>query len=157
MIEFKIENNEGLQSRRNFIKVCSKVLAGVTVIGFVAPIINSCSNPTGPGSQVAPFNISVDVSSLTQNNQALRTSTPDSNSLLIVRQSAASYITLLLICPHALCGGSTMIQSGGTIYCSCHGSTFDLSGQVTQGPAQSNLVTYSTVYNSSTRKVTIHN
>ena len=150
-------NEENTQSRRDFLKMLGTSLASVTVVGFVAPIINSCGNPVGPGSQVAPFNISVDVSSLTQNNQALRTSTPDSNSLLIVRQNASSYITLLLICPHALCGGNSMIQSGSIIYCTCHGSTFDLSGQVTQGPSQSNLVTYSTVYNSSTRKVTIHN
>jgi cytochrome b6-f complex iron-sulfur subunit len=151
-------NEENAQSRRDFLKMLGKSLASVTVVGFIAPIVNSCStSPTGPGSQVAPFNISVDVSSLTQNNQALRTSTPDGNSLLIVRQSATSYITLLLICPHALCGGDTMSQYGSTIYCTCHGSTFSLTGQVTQGPAQSNLTTYSTVYDLATKKVTIHN
>jgi len=145
------------QSRRDFLKTLGSTLAGVAVVGFVAPTINSCSSPTGPGSQVAPFNISVSVSSLTQNNQALRTATPDSNSLLIVRQSATSFITLLLICPHALCGGSSMGKSGNSIFCTCHGSVFSLTGQVTQGPAQSNLTTYSTTFDSATEKVTIHN
>jgi cytochrome b6-f complex iron-sulfur subunit len=152
-----IFTEENAQSRRDFLKLLGKSLASVTVIGFVAPSINSCSSPTGPGSQVAPFNMTVDVSSLTQNNQALRTVTPDGNSLLIVRQSATSYITLLLICPHAYCGGDTMVQSGNSIFCSCHGSSFSLTGQVTQGPAQSNLVTYSTVFNPTSKKVTVNN
>ena len=157
MIDLKIRSNDDLQSRRDFLKVCGQALTGVAVIGFMAPVINSCSSATGPGSSVAPFNITVDVSSLTQNNTALRTTTPDGNSLLIVRQSAATYITLLLICPHQNCGGSSMVQIQNSIECTCHGSTFSLTGQVTQGPSQSNLVTYSTVYDATTKKVTIHN
>ncbi|MFI5262936.1 MAG: hypothetical protein ACHQM6_00315, partial [Candidatus Kapaibacterium sp.] len=102
-------SDESSPSRREFLKMLGKSLAGVTVVGFVAPLINSCSTATGPGAQVAPFNITVDVSSVTQNNQAVRTVTPDGNSLLVVRQSATSYITLLLICPHQNCGGSSMI------------------------------------------------
>ena len=145
------------QSRREFLKTLGKSLAGVAVIGFIPPLINSCANPIDPGSQVAAFNISVGVSSLTQNNQALRTSTPDGHSLLIVRESATSYITLLLICTHALCGGNDMVLSGSTITCICHDSKFNLTGQVTKGPAETNLVTYSTTYDATSQKVTIHN
>ncbi|MFI5264599.1 MAG: twin-arginine translocation signal domain-containing protein, partial [Candidatus Kapaibacterium sp.] len=96
--------DESVQSRRDFLKMCGKGLAGITVIGFIAPFINSCSSPTGPGSQVGSFNITVGVSGLTSNNQALRTQTPDGYDLLVVRQSSSSYITLLLICTHAGCG-----------------------------------------------------
>jgi cytochrome b6-f complex iron-sulfur subunit len=152
------ERIEELHSRREFLKLCSSGLAGIAVVGFIAPVINSCSSsPTGPGSQVAPFNISVDVSSLTQNNQALRTLTPDGNSLLIVRESATSFITLLLICPHASCGGTSMVQSSNSIICTCHGSMFTLTGQVVQGPAQTNLTAYSTAFNAANKTVTIHN
>jgi Rieske Fe-S protein len=149
------EENTG--SRREFLKMLGKSLASVTVVGFITPLVNSCSSATGPGSQVAPFNITVDVSNATQNNQAIRTVTPDGNSLLVVRQSATSYITLLLICTHQECGGSSMVLSGSTIICTCHDSKFNLSGQVTQGPAQTNLTTYSTVYDPTTKKVTVHN
>lgn len=153
-----MNRQEEMQSRRDFLKICGQGLAGIAVIGFIAPIINSCSStPTDPGSNVAAFNITVDVSSLTSNNTALRSQTPDGNSLLIVRQSATSYITLLLICTHSGCGGIDMQQSGSTINCSCHGSQFDLSGHVTRGPATSNLTTYSTTLDSSAKKVTVHN
>src|SRR5437868_7043197 len=110
-------NEEHMQSRREFLKNFGSTLAGVSVIGFIAPFINSCSSATGPGSQVAAFNMSVDVSSLTQNNTALRTTTPDGNSLLIVRQSATSYVTVLLICTHQARGGNDMQQRGTSIYC----------------------------------------
>ncbi|MFI5265103.1 MAG: Rieske 2Fe-2S domain-containing protein [Candidatus Kapaibacterium sp.] len=43
------------------------------------------------------------------------------------------------------------------MFCTCHGSTFNLSGQVTQGPSQTNLTTYSTVYDAASKKVTVHN
>jgi Rieske Fe-S protein len=149
---------ENMQSRRDFLKICGQGLVGVTIVGFMAPIINSCASPTGPGSQVASFNMTVDVSGLTSNNQALRTQTPDGYPLFIVRQSPTSYTTDLLICPHAGCSGSSFVQSPQTsLVCTCHGSVFSLTGQVTQGPAQTNLTTYSTTFNSTAKTVTIHN
>src|SRR5579862_1482960 len=68
----------------------------------------------------------------------LRTQTPDGYSLLVVRLSQTSYTTDLLICTHSGCGGSSMVQSGTSIICTCHGSAFSLTGQVLQGPAQTN-------------------
>ena len=148
---------EGLRSRRDFLKGLGQSLASVAVVGFVAPVIISCSSATGPGSSVASFNMTIDVSSLTQSNTAVRTTTPDGYSLLVVRQSASTYITLLMVCPHQNCGGTSMIQSQGNILCTCHGSTFSMNGTVMMGPAQTNLVTYSTVYDPTTKKVTVHN
>ncbi|MEI8135232.1 MAG: Rieske 2Fe-2S domain-containing protein [bacterium] len=148
--------NELTQSRRDFLKMCGQGLAGVAVVGFIAPIINSCStSPTDPGSSVTAFNITVDVSSLAANNQALRSSTPDGHDILIVRQSATSYITILMVCTHASCTGNSMQQSGTTIICTCHDSRFDLSGNVTKGPASTNLSTFGTTFDSTTKKVTI--
>lgn len=143
------------QTRREFLFTLGNVLAGVTIVGFVAPIINSCSSPTDPTSGVAAFDITVDVSSLTTDGTALRTSTPDGHPLLVVRQSASTYITLLLVCTHQGCTGNNMQLSGSTIDCSCHGSQFDLAGHVKRGPASSNLATYPTTYDPATKKVNI--
>jgi cytochrome b6-f complex iron-sulfur subunit len=148
---------ENVQSRRDFLKLLGEGLAGIAIVGFVAPTINSCSSPTNPGADVAAFNITVDVSSLTANNQGLRTNTPDGHDLLVVRHSPTSYGTLLMVCTHQSCTGSSMVQSGTTIVCTCHDSRFDLSGNVTQGPASANLTTYSTAYDAATKKVMIHN
>src|SRR5579872_697675 len=136
-------------SRREFLKIIGEGLTGITIVGFVPAFINSCSNPAGPNA--APFNITVDVSSLTANNQGLRTNTPDGNTLLVVRQSATSYLAILLVCTHAGCGGPDMQQSGTVIVCRCHGSEFNLQGQVVLGPASSNLTTYPAAYNATTK------
>lgn len=144
-------------SRREFLKSLTEGLTAIAIIGFVAPVINSCSSATGPGSDVAAFNITVDVSSLTANNQGLRTNTPDGHLLLVVRHGAASYGTLLMVCTHQSCTGSNIQQSGTVINCACHGSQFDLNGNVTHGPASSNLTTYSTTFNATAKTVTIHN
>jgi Rieske Fe-S protein len=147
---------ENMQSRREFLKLFGEGLAGIAIIGFVAPIINSCSSSVNAGADVAAFNITVDVSSLTSNNQGLRTNTPDGHTLLVVRKSQTDYTTLLLVCTHEGCSGDSLQQSGTTITCSCHGAQFNLSGAVTHGPASTNLTTYPTAYDASTKKVTIH-
>ena len=144
-------------SRREFLKALTEGLAGIAIIGFVAPVINSCSSATSPGSDVAAFNITVNVSSLTADNQGLRTNTPDGHSLLIVRHGATSYGTLLMVCTHQNCTGNDIQQSGTVIDCHCHGSQFDLNGIVTRGPASRNLTTYSTTFNATPKTVTIHN
>src|SRR5437588_13094154 len=146
-----------MQSRREFLKLCSHSLAGIAIVGFVPAIINSCSTATSPGSDVSAFNITVDVSSLTAVNQGLRTNTPDGHLLLVVRHSATSYGTLLMICTHESCTGNDMQQSDTIINCHCHGSQFDLNGKVVHGPATINLAGYSTTFDSQTKKVTIHN
>lgn len=71
---------------------------------------------------------------------------------LFVRQNATSFITLLLIGPHELCEGNDMIQTGSLIRCSCHGSTFTHSDEVSKGPAQSNLTVHPTTYDPTTQK-----
>ncbi len=148
---------ENLQSRREFLKVLGEGLAGIAIIGFVTPIFNSCASFTNPGADVAKFNMTADVSSLTSNNQGLRTNTPDGHSLLIVRQNPSTYVTLLMICTHDGCTDDRMQQSGTTIICSCHGAEFNLIGEVKHGPASTNLTTYATAYDAETKKVTIHN
>lgn len=150
-----MENYNSESSRRDFLKTFGSALAGLSFIGFVAPVINSCSSPTDPGADVAAFDITVDVSSLTTDNSALRTQTPDGHTLLVVRNSSTKYTTLLLVCTHELCGGSSITASGGTISCSCHGAKFDYTGAPKSGPASSNLKTYSTTYDASTKKVNI--
>ena len=147
--------NEKIQLRRDFLKVCGQGLVGVAIIGFVAPIINSCSSPTDPGANVAEFNITVDVSSMALDNTAIRTQTPDGYGLLVVRHTSTSYGTLLLVCTHESCSNG-IVQASAVLTCNCHGSEFDLSGGVTKGPASTNLKTYSTTLDAVNKKVTIH-
>jgi len=147
--------SENTQSRREFLEFCRNSLAGVVLVGVVAPVINSCGSSRS-ASQVAKFTITVSVASLTHDNMAVRTQTPDGNDMLIVRHSPTNYGAVLLICSHKGCYGSSLQLSEETITCSCHGAQFNLNGIVQEGPANTNLTTYRTAFNQETKSVTIY-
>ncbi|HVM89687.1 MAG TPA: Rieske 2Fe-2S domain-containing protein [Puia sp.] len=55
---------------------------------------------------------------------------------------SASFIALTLICTHMGCTVN-YDSSSESFKCPCHGSEYNIKGQVTQGPAPSPLKTYS--------------
>ncbi len=146
-------------SRREFLSTVTNALVGITIVGFVAPVIESCSNANPvdiTAGADAGKTITVDVSSLTSDNMALHTTAPTSGrELLVIRRSSTSYETLLLVCPHAGCSYPSVDIGGSRIFCNCHNSSFDLNGNVTGGPAPQGLTKFATTYDSTTKRVTI--
>ena len=59
--------------------------------------------------------------------------------LLVTKHSDGTYKALLLRCPHK---GGPVASNGLQLECSQHHSTFDMDGNVTKGPAKSNLTSY---------------
>ena len=59
------------------------------------------------------------------------------SAFYIVQTSPGKYTAFSALCTHACC--EALVQ-GTTLFCSCHGSRFNLlTGQVTAGPARKNL------------------
>lgn len=52
---------------------------------------------------------------------------------IAVRRQGSGYLALLALCTHRSCELSALPQSYD---CPCHGSRFDLSGEVLEGPAE---------------------
>ncbi|MBS1902660.1 MAG: Rieske 2Fe-2S domain-containing protein [Bacteroidetes bacterium] len=155
-------NEELIQpnSRRQFLTTAINTIIGITVVGFVSPVVlESCSNPASAdlsSGADAGKTIRVDVSSLTSDNMAVHSTAPTSGrGLLIIRRSATVYETLLLVCSHAGCGYPDVDMSGTRIVCRCHNSTFDLNGNVTGGPAPTGLTKFTTTYDATAKAVTI--
>jgi Rieske Fe-S protein len=64
-------------------------------------------------------------------------------SNVVVARDATGVYAMSAVCTHAGClldDSSSTIANG--LYCPCHGSTFDGSGSVTNGPARSPLQHY---------------
>lgn len=139
-------------SRRDFLRNCTQAIAGVSIIGVVAPLAAGCASSSS-AQRGTPTQY--DVSSLTADRQGLLTTTngPDGLPLLIVRRSASDYTVLSSRCPHKGCGVEA--PKGETIRCPCHGSTFDLSGAVTHGPAVGPLMSYPSSYDAMSHTVTV--
>jgi Rieske Fe-S protein len=162
-----------VESRRSFIEKCAGAIAGVTIVGIIAPLLQGCepSNPAGPagstgtpgGSNTGGNNtggtgggLTFSVSQLTADGKALVTTTKGSDGapMMIVRQSADTYLALSMRCTHQGCFVDPPPQ-GGPIVCSCHGSRFSITGAVVNGPASSPLKQYTTTYNAATGTVTV--
>lgn len=114
-------------SRRCFLKVLAHAgaVAGTAAAGFGCNALPA---------QVAAGNV--------KNLPVGTLQTVASESLAIGRDAGGLY-AMTLICPHASCDMSSQgsVSSAG-IVCSCHGSTFDVNGAVTGGPAHSALEHY---------------
>ncbi|NLF03852.1 MAG: Rieske (2Fe-2S) protein [Actinomycetales bacterium] len=63
----------------------------------------------------------------------------DGVAVLIAQPTAGEFVGLSAICTHQ---GCTVAPDGDHLTCPCHGSTFDLAGAATQGPATESLATF---------------
>ncbi|MDP4220239.1 MAG: Rieske 2Fe-2S domain-containing protein [Bacteroidota bacterium] len=145
-------------SRRDFLRVFGAGLAGITIVGFAAPMFEGCSSGTSADttdSADAGKTITVDVSSLAADDMAIHAATPSKKEILVVRKSAGVFVSVLLVCKHMGCTYPSIDLSGQKIACSCHGSQYSIFGHVTQGPATTDLTTFTTTFDSASNKVTV--
>lgn len=63
--------------------------------------------------------------------------------MVIYKVSDVSYKTHLLQCTHQ---GCELTPYETTMVCPCHGAEFNLSGEVTTGPAETNIKSFITTY-----------
>ena len=68
--------------------------------------------------------------------------------LTLNRVSSTEFATLDSICTHAGCTVGKFIN--GFMRCPCHGSRYNVRGEVVQGPAEANLNAYMTTFDSAT-------
>lgn len=159
-------------TRREFF---NKTIQGATIIAIpslIGTILESCStnsnsNPvsTSPSSsnfqtiQVTPKNnvitLNIDSSSplSTVGNAALLQYS--NGNLLVDRSDQNTFNALSAICTHQGCLITQYDPSNEHFVCPCHGSVFNLNGQVVNGPAQRALSKYQTQFNNNQLSISI--
>lgn len=148
---FSLETAVG---RREFLKRTGLVIGAASLTSVLAEILASCSTATSPN--VTHGTTTVNIASLTSDGQFIVDKSippPDGTPILVIRQSATSYTALSMLCTHQGC--QVNAPSDGTILCNCHGSTFDLHGNVLGGPAPSPLKNYGVTLNASAQTITV--
>ena len=136
--------------RKDFLKNIGQLSTLVCAAGF----INACSksnaspaNNNGGGNNNGPL-ITANLSS-----ELLSIGSAKSQGTVIVIRTAtgstpSAFVALSLICTHMGCTVN-YDQSSESFKCPCHGSEYNVDGQVTQGPAPSALKAYTvTIANS---------
>ena len=144
-------------TRRNFLQQFGAVTFGTFSIVY----LSSCSdsNPTEPDNHQGPANLSVDLT-LAENQSltniggtlALNSNPVDGQGLLLIRVSDSDVRALSRQCTHQGCTIGAF--QGGISECPCHGSRYNTSGNVVQGPAVNALRRYNTVLENNILTVT---
>jgi Rieske Fe-S protein len=144
-------------SRREFFIKSAGAIVVVSSSGLIGSIVTSCSsNPTDPinttplstiQGTVVNNEITVTLTSspiANKNTRALVEYNNGNGAVLVEHNSDDTYKALSGICTHQSCLVSAFDGSNSVFVCPCHGSQFDLNGNVKKGPANTKLKTYST-------------
>lgn len=76
-----------------------------------------------------------------------------SGNFLVARTAQTTFVALTAICTHQAC---TITNVSGSLYvCPCHGSEYNQSGQVVQGPAAQSLRQFATQFTDPTLTISI--
>jgi len=124
--------------RRQFFQQLGAVLA--------AAWASACHRPVA-GAAVGPAtSVNVNVASLTTDGATAVAPIPGPDGApILVSRVHGKLLALSLHCTHEGCPvGSTPVN--GVLRCPCHGSQFDLEGNVLHGPADTPLGQYETSY-----------
>ena len=119
-----------------------------------AEVLESCARPA-EHAKPRLFEATFDVGTLSADGESLVTPTDgfDGTPILILRSSSRHYVALSMQCTHEGC--PVKPPASGIITCPCHGSQYDLEGNVRRGPAQFPLTRYDATYDARTRRLTV--
>ena len=116
------------------------------------------SQPVAPGFTQCGSDLCIDLAATA--NAALRVVggqriiTLGTKRYLVIRTAAETFVALSAICTHAGCTVS-YAKSRNDVVCPCHGSTFALSGSVTNGPATLPLLSYEADFDATSEILTV--
>lgn len=129
-------------TKRGFLKSLT-ALAGVIGIGVLLSSIKLPAGPASTQSTVTTTQSGTGAGSIANLNN-LRVGVPVQFEYpagypnVLLKKSDGSLLALSLLCTHVCCT-CTYDSASNRVYCPCHGSVFDASGNVLQGPASAPL------------------
>jgi len=144
-------------TRREFFVKSASAIVVVSASGLISSVITSCSNNSTDPVNTTPLSsiqgtvvnneIAITLASspiANKNTRALVKYNNGNGAILAEHNSDDTYKALSGLCTHQSCIVSDFDGSNSVFVCPCHGSQFDLNGNVKQGPASNKLRTYST-------------
>jgi len=143
-------------SRRKFFTKTLQTAAVIAIPTAFSTVLESCkSTVIGPtGNQVLQsvkgsssggnVTINIDGSSPLAKTGSAITVNFSGGVILVDHPSANVYNALSSICTHQSCQITGYDSGNNQFICPCHGSMFDINGNVTQGPANAPLSKYQT-------------
>jgi cytochrome b6-f complex iron-sulfur subunit len=139
-------------TRKEFFVKTAQGVAILSLPAIFSSFIESCNQPTSSSSNNAAalptvqgtvsngtVTVTIDSSTPLAKTGSAAIVVFASGTLLVDHPSANTFVAVSSTCTHQGCTISNFDSGSNQFVCLCHGSRFDLSGKVVQGPANSNL------------------
>ena len=127
--------------RRNFIKNACIGCCALTLTGGILSLLNACKSATVYKALPQGNFVQIPVAEMTDKTTLIVRSKTLDYDILLVKNSNGNYSALQMKCTHR--DNPLSLGSNG-LYCSLHGSRFDLEGDVVAEPATLPLKKYKT-------------
>jgi nitrite reductase/ring-hydroxylating ferredoxin subunit len=122
-----------MNGRREFIKNSCSLCLALAGSGSLAVLASACVSLPVYETTVMNNMISIPVTDIpTDDKYKIIRAASMSYDIMLVRKQDEGFIALLMKCTHV---GNPLVAGKSGLVCNFHGSTFDLHGQVTHGPA----------------------
>lgn len=138
------------ESRREFLTTVGKGALTVAIAGSVSSPAFGWGKPPAPMQPIVIDTSKPEFEALQKAGGFVTVPDPANKKcpIIVVRSSDTEATAFSSKCPHMGCAVAP--AEGGVLLCPCHNSKFDMQGNVTGGPAKSNLKQFSAVLDGTT-------
>jgi Rieske Fe-S protein len=126
--------------RRSFIKNSCAFCVSIAAAGILQSL-QGCSPLNLYHAEAVQNKVTIPVNLLSNDNVLITRMKNLDYDIAIVKKSTQQFDALKLICTHA---NNELQFTGKNFLCPLHGSTFDIHGMVTKGPAENQLTKFRT-------------
>ena len=142
-----------MKGRRDFIKKTASASAMLCCGMTGASLLQSCGSVKQITAEIKDRSISVSKAEFTDNTYVVVSNMALPAPIYLHKVSEEEYTAFLMLCTHNDC---ELEATSKMLVCPCHGSEFDLKGQVTEGPADKELLSFSVVVTENEIKIDLN-
>lgn len=128
--------------RKDFIKSSCKACLGLALSGAVISLFEGCATMPVYKTKSVDGVLSVPVAQFAETKMVLARTSQLDYDVLVQKRDDGTYTALYMRCSHQ---DQPLNATATGLYCTAHGSTFDLEGNVTKEPAINSLVKFKAV------------
>ncbi len=133
-----------MKTRREFIKDTCTACLGTAFLGFTFSQLTSCASLPVYKTKLSLASVDVPLTSFVESNLVIVRDLQMPFDILVVKKSDQEYKAIYMKCSHQ---ENPVTATKNGLYCSAHGSSFDLDGRVMKEPALKPLTIFETQLN----------